>query len=65
VLYKGGRHLPQVRAALAEAGRLESAVFGARLGLPDEDVRRVVPDGTAPYLATVIVPARTREPEQP
>jgi precorrin-2/cobalt-factor-2 C20-methyltransferase len=65
VLYKGGRHLPQVRAALAEAGRLESAVFGARLGLSDEDVRRDVPDEASPYLSTVIVPARTPRPEQP
>jgi precorrin-2/cobalt-factor-2 C20-methyltransferase len=58
VLYKGGRRLPEVRAALAEAGRLETAVFGARLGLPDEDVRDALPAEAAPYLSTVIVPAR-------
>jgi precorrin-2/cobalt-factor-2 C20-methyltransferase len=65
VLYKGGRHLPEVHRSLAEAGRLDAAVFGARLGLPDEDVRRAVPDGAGPYLSTVIVPARTRAPEAP
>lgn len=58
VLYKGGRHLPRVRALIAEAGREDTAVFGARLGLADEDVRTVLPDGPAPYLSTVIV---TRE----
>ena len=58
VLYKGGRRLPEVRAALAAAGRLQTAVFGARLGLPDEDVRDALPDEAAPYLSTVIVPAR-------
>jgi precorrin-2/cobalt-factor-2 C20-methyltransferase len=65
VLYKGGRRLPQVREALAGAGRLGPAVFGARLGLPDEDVRRVLPHEASPYLSTVIVPARTREVEAP
>lgn len=58
VLYKGGRRLPEVRDALAEAGRLGTAVFGARLGLADEDVRDALPEGAAPYLSTVIVPAR-------
>lgn len=58
VLYKGGRHLPRVRDVLAEAGRLDHAVFGARLGLADEAVRDALPEGAAPYLSTVIVPAR-------
>jgi precorrin-2/cobalt-factor-2 C20-methyltransferase len=60
VAYKGGRHLPQVRRALASCGRLDGAVYGASLGLDDEDVRPLadVPDGPAPYLSTVLVPAR-------
>lgn len=60
VAYKGGRHLPDVRRVLAGAGRLGDAVYGSALGLPDEDVRPLadVPDGPAPYLSTVLVPAR-------
>jgi precorrin-2/cobalt-factor-2 C20-methyltransferase len=57
VVYKAGRHLPALATAVAEAGR--DAVCGAHLGLPDE---KVVPlshmDGPAPYLTTVLVPAR-------
>ncbi|MEX2620512.1 MAG: precorrin-2 C(20)-methyltransferase [Egibacteraceae bacterium] len=54
VSYKGGRHLPRIREVLADSGRLEQAVFGARLGLDDELVGDL-PDGPAPYLSTVIV----------
>ena len=59
VVYKGGRHLPEIAAAVK--GR--PAVLGRHLGLPDEwtgplsDV-----DGPAPYLSTVLIPA-TREEE--
>lgn len=53
-IYKGGRFLPQVRAVLAAAGRLESAVFGAKLGLPGETVG-ALPEDEAPYLSAVIV----------
>jgi precorrin-2/cobalt-factor-2 C20-methyltransferase len=57
VLYKAGRHLAAVRAALRDAGR--DAVFGAHLGLPDESVGRLSDvDGAAPYLSTVLIPAR-------
>ena len=55
--------MPQVREVLARHGRLDGAVFGAALGLPDEQVgpaARAV--RRAPYLSTVIVPAR---PDQP
>ncbi len=58
VLYKGGRRLPEVRSLVEASGRSGTAVFGARLGLEDEDVRAELPDGAAPYLSTVIV---TRE----
>lgn len=57
VAYKGGRVLEQVREVLQEQGRLDDAVFGAALGLPDEQVGPL-PAGAAPYLSTVIVPAR-------
>ncbi|NHC45177.1 precorrin-2 C(20)-methyltransferase [Motilibacter aurantiacus] len=61
VAYKGGRHLPAVVEALRAAGRLDDAVFGAAMGLPDEDVRPLadVEHGVeAPYLSTVVAPAR-------
>src|SRR4051794_11746085 len=63
VVYKGGRHLPAVAKALADAGRLDGAVMGELLGLPGE---RVIPvsdatDDPASYLATVIVPPADRD----
>jgi precorrin-2/cobalt-factor-2 C20-methyltransferase len=58
VVYKGGRHLPAVRKALADAGRLDGAVVGELLGLPGERIAPATawPDQPATYLATVIVP---------
>lgn len=56
VAYKGGRHMTAVREVLAKHDRLDGAVFGAALGLPDETVGPL-PE-TAPYLSTVIAPAR-------
>ena len=62
VLYKGGRQYDEVRAVVAEAGRLENAVYGEHLGMPDERISAAT-DVTAPtsYLATLIVtqPRRT------
>ena len=60
VVYKGGRQLPEVRAALLASGRGGEAVFGARLGLDGESIGPL-PDGPAPYLSTVLVP-RPRGP---
>ena len=57
VAYKGGRHMAAVRSVLDRHGRLETAVFGAALGLPDEQVG-ALPVESAPYLSTVIAPAR-------
>lgn len=59
-VYKGGRHFPEIAAALRAAGRLEDAVAGELLGLPGQ---RVAPlsqmcDRPATYLATVVVPPR-------
>ncbi len=56
VAYKGGRHLAAVRDVLERHGRLEAAVYGAALGLADEQVGALPVDG--PYLSTVIAPAR-------
>lgn len=59
VAYKGGRQMPRVLELLAERGRLDDAVFGAALGLPDEQVGPAASiTGEAPYLSTVLVPAR-------
>ena len=62
VVYKVGRHLPEMAKRLATAGRLDGAVMGELLGLPGE---RVVPvadaaERPAAYLATVIVPPADR-----
>lgn len=56
VAYKGGRRMSEVREVIARHGRLEEAVFGAALGLVGEEIGPL-PD-TAPYLSTVLVPAR-------
>jgi precorrin-2/cobalt-factor-2 C20-methyltransferase len=56
VAYKGGRQMAEVRRVLALHGRLHTAVFGAGLGLPEEQIGGL-PDGPAPYLSTVIAPA--------
>ncbi len=58
VVYKGGRHLPEIAKRLADAGRLDGAVVGELLGLPGQRLAAVadVADRPATYLATVIVP---------
>jgi precorrin-2/cobalt-factor-2 C20-methyltransferase len=59
VAYKGGRHMPEVLDVLRATGRLDGAVYGAALGIAGEDVRPAAQvEGQAPYLSTVIVPAR-------
>ncbi len=61
VAYKGGRRMPQVREVLERLGRLDDAVYGAALGLPDEQVGPASAlSGETPYLSTVIVPAAGR-----
>jgi precorrin-2/cobalt-factor-2 C20-methyltransferase len=58
VIYKGGRHVPAIAKALAEAGRLDDAILGELLGLPGERVVALadVADAPASYLATILVP---------
>ncbi|GIH14835.1 precorrin-2 C(20)-methyltransferase [Rugosimonospora africana] len=57
VVYKGGRHLPAIGAAVAASGR--DAILGSHVGLPDE---RIAPlstvDAAVPYLSTVLIPAK-------
>ena len=60
VCYKGGSRLGEVLDAAEEAGRLEGAVYGARLGIEGEEVlpaaEVVGREGT--YLSTVIFTGR-------
>jgi precorrin-2/cobalt-factor-2 C20-methyltransferase len=57
--YKSGRHLPEVLAAVREAGRMAESVHGAWLGLPDEDIRPAAEvTGPAPYLSVLLVPGK-------
>ena len=58
VAYKGGRHWPDMREALAAHGRLDAAVVGSHLGRHDQAVHqgREV-EGEIPYLSTVIAPS--------
>jgi precorrin-2/cobalt-factor-2 C20-methyltransferase len=60
VCYKGGRQLATVLDVVRRAGRLDDAVYGARLGLAGEQVERAADhDATpAPYLSTLIVATR-------
>lgn len=61
VAYKGGRHLPDVIAALREQGRLDAAVVGADLGLPGERVVAAADaDAELGYFSTVLAPPRAR-----
>ncbi len=58
VIYKGGRHLPQIAEKLETAGRLDGAIYGELLGLPGQRLGslRVSADGPGAYLAAVLVP---------
>jgi precorrin-2/cobalt-factor-2 C20-methyltransferase len=60
VIYKGGRRLPEVAAALADRNRLAGAVAGELLGQPGERCLPLAELATRPgsYLATAIIPAR-------
>lgn len=58
VIYKGGRHLPAIAERLADAGRIDGAVYGELLGLPGQRLGSVeeTADGPGAYLAAVLVP---------
>jgi len=60
VCYKGGSRLGEVLRVAEEEGRIESAVYGARLGIEDEEVvaarEMVGREGT--YLSTVVFTGR-------
>jgi precorrin-2/cobalt-factor-2 C20-methyltransferase len=64
VVYKGGRHLDALVAAVERAGRTEHAVLGTDLGLASESIVRLAErgaaaepvSGRAPYFTTLIAP---------
>jgi precorrin-2/cobalt-factor-2 C20-methyltransferase len=60
VVYKGGREMQRVLDVVRGAGRIDDAVYGARLGVEGEQVYAAsdVESGPAPYLSTLIVPAK-------
>ncbi|MFC8425285.1 precorrin-2 C(20)-methyltransferase [Streptomyces sp. NPDC057236] len=60
VAYKFGRQAGEVAEALRETGRIDDAVWGSALGLPEESVRPAAElDGAPlPYLSTLIAPPR-------
>ena len=59
VAYKGGRHWPDMREALAAHGRLDSAVVGSHLGRHDQALHQASSvEGEIPYLSTVIAPSK-------
>lgn len=61
VAYKFGRMLPETLRVLSETGRLDDAIYGAGLGLAEEDIRpasELDPGGQGPYLSTLIIPPK-------
>jgi len=63
VCYKGGSRLREVLEIAAEAGRLEEAIYGSRLGMEGEEVvgASEVVGREGPYLSTLIFARRGRE----
>ena len=63
VCYKGGSRMAEVLRVAEEAGRLENAVYGSRLGIEGEEVLEAseVAGREAPYLSTVAFTKKGRE----
>jgi precorrin-2/cobalt-factor-2 C20-methyltransferase len=64
IVMKLGRHLPKVRRALVQAGRLEGAIYVERGTMADAVVMPLAekPDDGAPYFAVVLVPGWEARP---
>ncbi len=65
VVYKGGRHLPEIASHLTRLGRDKGAITGELLGMQGEVVSTLgsedmPPAGPAGYLLTIIVPPASR-----
>ena len=65
VIMKLGGNLPRVRAALAEAGLLDRALYVERATQAAQVIERLAdrdPDRPAPYFSLVLLPGRRRGP---
>ena len=62
VIMKIGRNLPKIRAALAEAGRSEQAVYVERGTMAEERITPLaeLTDKPAPYFSLILLPGRQR-----
>ncbi|MFJ5150020.1 precorrin-2 C(20)-methyltransferase [Streptomyces sp. NPDC088353] len=60
VAYKFGRQAREVAEALRDSGRIDDAVWGSALGLPEESIRPAsgLDGAPLPYLSTLVAPAR-------
>jgi precorrin-2/cobalt-factor-2 C20-methyltransferase len=60
VIMKVGRNLPKIRAALAESGRSDQAIYVERGTMAEERIAPLdsIADGPAPYFSLVLVPGR-------
>jgi precorrin-2/cobalt-factor-2 C20-methyltransferase len=59
VAYKGGRRFDDVLEVVRRTGRIDDAVYGARLGLEGEQIEAADDhSGPAHYLSTLLVPAK-------
>lgn len=58
IIMKLGRTFPEVRAALAEAGRLDEALYVARASMAEQEWRPVrdVDPSDVPYFSLIVVP---------
>ena len=63
VCYKGGSRMDEVLRVSEEAGRLEGAVYGSRLGIEGEEVLEAgeIAGREAPYLSTVAFTRKGRD----
>lgn len=64
VVMKLGGNLPKLRLALADAKRIERAIYVERGTMADEKIMRLTEkrDDDAPYFALVLVPGNGRRP---
>jgi precorrin-2/cobalt-factor-2 C20-methyltransferase len=64
VIMKVGRNLPKIRRAIAEAGKLDSAIYVERGTMANGHSMRLAdkPDDEAPYFALILVPGWAARP---
>lgn len=64
VIMKVGRNLPKIRRALAEAGRINDAIYVERGTMANTQMMPLAakPDDTAPYFSIVLVPGWKAKP---